>query len=55
MFEMLHFSPTVDVIELEKSDVWMYTELRLNSVDMIFGGQLMKMQSMLINVLQDLG
>lgn len=55
MFGMLHFSPTVDIMELEKSDVWRYTELRLNSVDMIFGGQVMKMQSVLINVPQDLG
>lgn len=54
MFGVLHFSPTVDIMELERSDVWRYTELRLNSTDMIFGGQV-KIQSVLINVPQDLG
>lgn len=39
MFGVLHFSSIVDIMELEKSDVWRYLKLRLNSAEMIFGGQ----------------
>lgn len=45
----------MNIMELKKSYVWRYPELRLKSAYMIFGGKEMKMQSVLINVPQDLG
>ena len=39
MFGVLHLSLTMNIMELEKSHVWRYPALKLNSAYMIFGGK----------------